>query len=34
MGQEITHSHFKKSDFERYRKKLDTELDWVKKLFF
>ncbi len=33
MGQEITHSHFKKSDFERYRNKLDTELDWVKKWF-
>lgn len=33
MGQEITHSHFKKSDFDGYRNKLDAELDWVKKWF-
>lgn len=33
MGQEITRSHFKKSDFERYRNKLDAELLWVKKHF-
>ncbi len=33
MGQEITHSHFKKSDFDRYRNKLDAELNWVKKHF-
>ncbi len=29
MGQEITHSHFTKTDFERYRNKLSEELDWV-----
>lgn len=33
MGQEITHSHFKKSDFESYRNKMAAELDWVKKWF-
>lgn len=33
MGQEITHSHFKKIDFERYRNKMDAELDWVKHWF-
>ena len=33
MGQEITHSHFKKTDFDRYRNKLDAELEWVKKWF-
>ena len=33
MGQEITHSHFNKSDFDRYRNKLDAELAWVKKWF-
>ncbi|MCU7949349.1 MAG: glutamate--cysteine ligase, partial [gamma proteobacterium symbiont of Bathyaustriella thionipta] len=33
MGQEITHSHFKKSDFDRYRNKLDAELAWVKNWF-
>ena len=33
MGQEITHSHFKKIDFERYRSRMDAELDWVKRWF-
>ncbi|MDX2506828.1 MAG: glutamate-cysteine ligase family protein [Gammaproteobacteria bacterium] len=33
MGQEITHSHFKKSDFDRYRCKMDKELEWVKNWF-
>ncbi|MCW8932990.1 MAG: glutamate-cysteine ligase family protein [Gammaproteobacteria bacterium] len=33
MGQEITHSHFKKSDFDHYRSKLDAELAWVEKWF-
>jgi len=33
MGQEITHSHFKKNDFEQYRHKLDAELDWIKTWF-
>ena len=33
MGQEITHSHFKKSDFDRYRNKLDAELALVKNWF-
>lgn len=33
MGQEITHRHFKKSDFDRYRNKLDAELVWVKNWF-
>jgi len=33
MGQEITHSHFNKSDFDRYRNKLDDELAWVERWF-
>jgi len=33
MGQEITHSHFNKSDFDHYRNKLDAELDWVELWF-
>lgn len=33
MGQEITHSHFKKVDFERYRNRMDEELNWVKNWF-
>ncbi len=33
MGQEITHRHFKKSDFDRYRNKLDAELARVKNWF-
>lgn len=33
MGQEITHSHFNKSDFDHYRNKLDAELDWAKAWF-
>lgn len=33
MGQEITHSHFNKNDFERYCSKMNAELEWVKKWF-
>ncbi len=33
MGQEITHSHFKKSDFVRFRERLDRELVWVSDWF-
>lgn len=33
MGQEITHRHFKKSDFDRYRNKLDAELALMKNWF-
>ena len=33
MGQEITHRHFNKSDFEHYRSKIDAELDWVQNWF-
>jgi len=33
MGQEITHSHFKEIDFERYRNNMDAELDWLKHWF-
>ncbi len=33
MGQEITHKHFNKSDFESYRNKLNEELDLVKNWF-
>ncbi len=33
MGQDITHSHFNKSDFDHYRNKLDAELDWVEQWF-
>lgn len=29
MGRDITHSHFKKVDFDRYSNKLSAELDWV-----
>jgi len=33
MGQEITHKHFNKSDFDSYRNKLDEELALVKNWF-
>jgi gamma-glutamyl:cysteine ligase YbdK (ATP-grasp superfamily) len=33
MGQEITHRHFKKIDFQRYRERLDAELQWVREWF-
>ncbi len=29
MGRDITHSHFKKVDFDRYNSKMSAELDWV-----
>ncbi len=29
MGRDITHSHFKKVDFDRYSSKMSAELDWV-----
>ncbi len=29
MGRDITHSHFKKVDFDRYSNKMAAELDWV-----
>ncbi|MBE9525499.1 MAG: glutamate--cysteine ligase [Proteobacteria bacterium] len=33
MGQEITHRHFKKNDFEIFRNKIDSELQWVSNWF-
>ncbi len=33
MGRDITHSHFKKVDFERYRNKMDAELAWLQQWF-
>jgi hypothetical protein len=33
MGQEITHSHFKKSDFDRYSLKMADELAWLRHWF-
>jgi gamma-glutamyl:cysteine ligase YbdK (ATP-grasp superfamily) len=33
MGQEITHSHFKKVDFDRYRNRMNAELQWISRWF-
>ena len=33
MGQEITHRHFNKNDFDCYRHKIDTELRWLSRWF-
>ncbi|RKZ62735.1 MAG: glutamate--cysteine ligase, partial [Gammaproteobacteria bacterium] len=33
MGQEITHRHFKKNDFEIFRNKINSELQWVSNWF-